>query len=317
MTKLLLALLVCASAFAQDPQVSVTEVETVDPLAELAAPEPETPAAQVEVAPVSEASPVTPVPHSTSPVLTTETTLDPDDKRFNPRESHWVSIFGFETLKYDVPFEFSGEEKNIRPGSQEMWGGRLGFGGELYLGLGLTTTTRVEGFYVGTLFSRVLNAGPNDEDVEFAYTKRSGSVWGVEATQSIGFIFDFKTKNPIMDEWAYLTMEPFVEAGIGKAYAYNRINYNYDTGPTTNEGYRQRVRDDLTTTKFGGGINFTSSSGYFLYLKAIVNSFDVIERKVQTYIRPDQSTGSTVRITLKDAKIDPITTYALGGGYKF
>ncbi len=322
MTKLLLVLLLCGPAFAQDSQIPVTEVETVDPFADPAAPEPAvsepvTPAPVVEVAPALEAPPAKPVPDSTSPVLTTEAEMDDDEKRFNPLESHWVSIFGFETLQYSVPYEFTGEKKSFRPGGNELWGGRLGFGGELYLGLGFTTTSRLEGYYVGTLFSRVLNAGPEDEDVEFAYTKRSGSLWGVEATQSLGIVFDFKTKNPILDEWSYLTMEPFVEAGIGRAYAYNRLNYDYNTGSTTNEGYRQRVRDDLWTTKFGGGINFTSSSGYFLYLKATVNSFDVFQRKLRTYTREDQGTGSTVRETLKDVKLDPITTYALGGGYKF
>ncbi len=319
MTKFLLSilLLISASSFAQDSQVSVTEGETVDPLADLTVPESVTPIPQEESTPVSVAPIETPVPDSTSPVLTTETSLDGDEKPFNPLESHWVSIFGFEYLKYDVPFEFSGEKKSFSPEGQGMWGGRLGFGGELYLGLGLVTTTRIEGFYVGTLFSRVLNAGPNDEDVEFAYTKRNGNVWGVEATQTLGFIFDFKTKNPILDEWSYLTMEPFVEAGIGRAYAYNRINYDYDTGTTTNEGYRQRVRDDLTIVKFGGGINFTSSSGYFLYLKAFVNSFDIIERRIRTYTRPDQETDSLVKEKLKDVNIDPIMTYALGGGYKF
>jgi hypothetical protein len=352
MTKiLLLALTLSSPLYAQDG-TPVAEEVTVDPLAEIEeTPDPAasapadtgdepvaaTPAdvaptgpargeqATTDLAPpaVEERTPetvATEVSPATAPAkaaATSERAWDDEERRFNPYESHWLTTFGFETLKYEVPYEFVGEKKNFTPGDQEMWGGRLGIGGELYLGLGLVTTTRLEGFYVGTLFSRVLNAGPQDGDEEFAYTKRTGNVWGVEATQSLGYVFDFKTKNPIMDEWAYLTVEPFVEAGVGKAYAYNRLNYDYDTGTTTNEGYRQRVRDDLTTAKFGGGVNFTASSGYFLYLKATVTTFDVSQRKVQTYTRPDQGAGSTVRETQKDVKLDPITIYALGGGYKF
>lgn len=256
-------------------------------------------------------------PVSTGPVLTTETPKE--NERFNPRESHWLVSFGFEGLKYEVPSDFSGARESFQAKEQELWGGRIGVGGEIYLGAGFNTTTRVEGFYVGTLFTRRINAGPEDTDIDFAYTKRSGNVWGFEASQSIGFLFNFKTKNPFLDEWAFLTVEPFIEAGVGKAWAYNRLAYDYNTNtpPGVNEGYRQRVEDDLVSAKFGGGVNLTSSTGYFLYLKGFVNTFDIIERKTTTYTRPDQGVGTTVSETSKNAKIDPIVTYALGGGYKF
>lgn len=255
-------------------------------------------------------------PVETGPVLTTET---PREKRkFNPRESHWITSFGFEGLKYEVPHEFNGARQSFSPSKQELWGGRIGVGGELYLGKGINTTTRIDGYYVGTLFTRRVDAGPQESDVIFSYRKRTGNVWGFEASQSIGFLFDMKTKNPFLDEWAYLTVEPFIEVGVGKAWAYNRLAYDYQTGSSgVNEGYRQRVRDDLVSTKFGGGINFTSSSGYFLYLRGHVNNFDITERKITTYTRPNQGAGTTVSETQKNAKIDPVLTYAIGGGYKF
>jgi len=256
----------------------------------------------------------TTINNANTPVLTTEAPAE--EKEFNPRKSHWISSIGFEGMNYDVPAQYNGVEEKFKDYDQELWGGRLGVGGELYLGAGFNATTKVEGFYAGTLFSRVLNAGPQDEAQDFAYIKRTGSIWGIEAVQSIGFLFDFKTKNPFMDEWAYLTVEPFIEAGIGRAWAYNGLAYDYNTG-STNEGYRQRVRDELSNVKFGGGINFTSNFGYFLYIKAYVNNFDILERKTTIYLRPDQGTGTTVTEITKDVKIEPITTYAIGGGYKF
>lgn len=250
-----------------------------------------------------------------SPVMTTEV---PKEKRnFNPLESHWVTSYGFEGMKYDTDFNFDGEEKSFSPGEIELWGGRIGLGGEIYLGAGFLTTSKVEGYYNGTLFNRVLNAGPEDDDVEFAYSKITGQVYGIDISQSIGYIFDMKTYNPL-GEWTYLTIEPYVEVGVGRAWSYTKVNYNYNTGATTNEGYKKRSEDELVNARFGGGINFTANTGFFFYIKAHVNSFDITKRESEEYKRPDQApTGTTTSTESTDAKIDPKTTYAIGGGYKF
>lgn len=249
-----------------------------------------------------------------SPVMTTE--APSENKVFNPRESHWLTSFGFESLKYEVPFDYTGVKKKFNPSEQELWGGRLGLGGEIYLGAGFNTTTKLEGFYVGTLFSEVLNAGPDDEDSKFAFSKKTGQVYGVDASQSLGFMFDFKTKNPFLDEWAYLTVEPYIEAGLGKAWSRHRVNYDYDTG-AVREGFKQTVKDDLLTTKLGGGINFTSRQGYFLFLKAMITNFDVVERKTRTYSKPNHGAWNFVKDSSKDVDMDAVTTYTIGGGYKF
>ena len=241
-----------------------------------------------------------------------------ENRNFNPYKSHWLFSLGFEGLKYEVPFEFAGVEKTISPKDQELWGGRLGIGGELYLGAGFMTATKLEGYYVGTLFARRLNAGPDDEDEEFAFTKRTGQVYGFDLSQSLGYLFNMKTKNPIMDEWTYLTVEPFIEAGIGIARAYNRIHYDYNTGPAdTDEGYRHTIEDELVNARFGGGINFTSNQGYFFFMKAYVNTFDITKRKNEIYTRENQQASQRDSFTEKDVKIDPITSYSIGGGYKF
>jgi hypothetical protein len=308
----LLALLVSAPLFAQEesevtPVIDESEAQPIETTPVTT--EVEEPVIKYDPEPVFTGQ-------TETPVLTTE--VPREERDFNPRKSHWLTSFGFEGLKYEIPVEYDGVQEDFQTYDQELWGGRLGFGGELYLGAGFNLTTKVESFYVGTLFARVLNAGPEDEAQEFAYIKKTGNVWGAEASQSLGFMFDFKTKNPFMDEWAYLTVEPFVEAGLGRAWAYNRVSYDYNTGASgTDEGFRQRIRDELTSVKFGGGINFTANSGFFLYVKAFTNNFDILERKTTTYTRPNQGAGTTVSGSSKDVKIDPITTYAIGGGYKF
>jgi hypothetical protein len=247
----------------------------------------------------------------------TTTTVDEDKGRFNPRKNHWLVTFGFEGMKYETPFDFEGVEKTFKPSTEEFWGGRLGFGGELYLGAGFMTATKVEGYYVGTLFARRLNAGPDDEDEEVSYSKQTGQIFGVDVVQSLSYLIDFKTKNPFMEEWAYLTLEPFIEAGIGRAYARNRVDYNYETGPTVDEGYKMKVQDDIVNARIGGGVNLTANTGFFLYARAHINTFDVTQRKTKEFTRFNQLPGTSVSAQSSDVKLDPITTYAIGGGYKF
>ncbi len=257
----------------------------------------------------------TPPPEFSTPVITTE--APKDDRYINHKKSHWLTTFGFEGLKYELPFEFRGRKKNFKDRDQELYGARLGLGGQLYLGAGFFTTSKVEGYYNGTLFTKIQNAGPEDDDEDVAGLKRTGGIYGAEVSQQLGFILEFRTKNPFMDEWAYLTMEPFVEAGIGVAQAYNSVNYYYDSAGVIDEGYRQKISDKLTNAKIGAGFNLTGRSGFFMYARATVNRYDIIERKTRTYVKQDQQAPVNTKDTIKDAKIDPVTIFALGGGYKF
>ena len=255
----------------------------------------------------------TPLFAQDTPVLTTEEPKDP--RKFNPYSSHWLVSFGFEGMKYETFENFTGEEESFSPGEQELWGGRIGLGREFHLGSGFFTSTKVESFFVGTLFTQIKNGGDEDEDVKFAFTKRRGHVFGAEASQSLGYLFNMKTKNPIMDEWAYLTVEPFIEAGVGMARAYNRITYGFDLD-TTDEAYRLKVTDELVNAKIGAGVNFTSTSGYFLYIKVTQNRYDVTDRKAKEVIKRNGNPSQSSKPDLDD-NIDAITVYAIGGGYKF
>lgn len=256
----------------------------------------------------------TETPNATVPVLSTG--YDSDERDFNPHESHWTSIFAFETMKYETPFEFSGVRKSFSPNDQEIFGARLGIGREFYLGKGLTTTSRVEGYYLGTLFSKKTTANP-ELDIEFANYKRTSSVYGFDLCQALGLMFDFKTKNPFLETYSVFTLEPFIEAGLGVGQAYNRVSYRYDT--SIQEDYRHSVADTLANARVGAGLNLTSNDGYFLFLRATVNRYDIISRKSSGAIR--QSGGDITSFSggsiEKNAKIDPVAIYTIGGGYKF
>jgi len=244
---------------------------------------------------------------------------EPDQKVYNPRSSHLYSIYVFDTIKFKDPFEFNGEKKVIKPREQELYGGRIGFGGEVYLGGGLMTSTKLEGFFNGTLFSQVLNGGPNDESVKFAYFKKTASHYGAEISQSLSMLFDFKTKNPFLGTMSYLTLEPFVEAGLGASRLVRRVNYQYDTGlsPTAaRESYKRNIKDSFRTTKLSIGINLISTSGFFLFIRATQNQFLSTSRDDRTVQLPN---GGVVSSSSNNTKEDykNIMSYTLGGGYKF
>lgn len=248
-----------------------------------------------------------------NPILEDEIT---DNNRYNPRKSHFFIGANFEGMKMPTPFDFQGAKKDLKPRDQDLWGARLTFGGELYLGAGFMTTTRLEGYYMGTLFSETLNGGSQDADVKFAYTKKHSQVFGGEASQSLGYVFNMKTKNPIMEEWSYLTVEPFIEAGFGVGRAYNNVNYKYELAGT-DELYKLKVNDDLTNAKLAIGINFTSSHGFYFFLKATQNRFDITNKKSRQVTRINGSGTDVVTNPKFDDKIHNNTTYAIGGGYKF
>ena len=237
------------------------------------------------------------------------------DRKFVARESHWTMNFGFEGMKYDLPFEFRGREKGFSQGKKELWGGRLGFGREFYIGNGFQTTTKAEGYFMGTLFSRALNGGPEESSSEFEQTKRTGQVMGIDISQNIGHIFEMKTKGPLGD-MNRMTIEPFLEGGFGFARAFNKLNYYHRLTPTY-EAYKRSVDDQLTNFRYGIGVNITSSEGFFLFLKATQNHYNITDRKIKTYRQPQGETGNSTTESLSNVNISPILIYALGGGYKF
>ena len=237
-----------------------------------------------------------------------------DDSKFNPRKSHWYTTFGFEAMEYDLPFSYAGAKQNFDPEKRQLYGGRLGFGREIYLGKGFMTSTRLESYYMGTLFESAKTADPNLPDEDVATVKDTGQIYGGDIVQTLSFMWEMKTKNPLMDSWAYLTVEPFVEFGVGKAWAFNKKDYSYNTSIV--EEYDQSYTDELTNVKMGGGINLTSRQGFFLYLKATQNRYDITKRRSKGYFYKDGDSPAPVSTNALTTQ-DPIMVYSLGGGYKF
>ncbi len=236
---------------------------------------------------------------------------------YTPRGNHWISTFGFETTKYPTAYNFNGAKQTYRPNEIELFGGRLGFGGEIYLGKGFHTATKLEGYYFGSLFSKKKTASPEFKDVTTSSRKDTSSLYGGDISQTLSFMFDMKTKNPFMGEWTYLAVEPFVEAGIGMGRAHNRRKYITDLA-SVNEQYKASVSDEFTTTKLAVGINFISTSGYFLYLKATQYDYNINKRTIKSYSQPNGQAGvQSPKETLKNVSTDPAMVYAIGGGYKF
>lgn len=266
---------------------------------------------------------VEPNPETTTPVMTTRPVEE--DKDFKVRKGHWLSSFGFEGIKYQVPGQFEGVKKNFRDRTQEMYGTRIGLGRELHIGAGLMTTTKIEGFYLGTLFTKSKTADPEIENEKFYSAKVTGQLLGGDISQSISYLFDFKTYNP-MGNMTYLTLEPFVEIGIGYAEAYNKVKYLYDTSETgsigtpgaPHEWYRHGIKDIVSTRKLAAGFNIISNEGYFFFTKVSQMQFANIARHERGYKKQNE-TATVDKLTFSDEKPDVINTtaFSIGGGYKF
>lgn len=245
---------------------------------------------------------------------------------FTAHESHWITTYAFEGTKYQTNYQYDGVKKDFKPGEQEIWGGRIGFGGEIYLGKGFVTTSKAEGYFLGTLFSKALNAGA-DLPIEYSSTKRTSQMYGIDFAQSLGYIFDVHVQNPFMEQKSIIYMEPFLEAGIGYGKAFNKINYVYDTslggGEVGTSGepvesYRHKMDDNFVSQRVSAGMNITSSQGFFLQVKVTSSILDVTSRKESVLIKENTLPIGTTQVTnSKNPKLDPIVIYTLGGGYKF
>jgi hypothetical protein len=276
------------------------------------------PAEEVTETPETVEEIVAPLAYETKPALITETEVE-TKKSFSPLESHWYTTMGFEAMEYTLPFSYTGSKESFDEENRNLYGGRLGFGGEIYLGAGFLISTRVEGYYMGTLFESAQTAGPELEDEVVGTVKDAGQIYGGDIVQTLSFMWELKTKNPIMQTMTYLMVEPFLEIGVGRAWAFNKKDYSYDTGtcPTcAQEEYDQSFNDELTNVRVGGGINFTSRQGFFLFLKATENRYDITKRRTKGYFYSDDDTRTDVSPT-PGSELGPIIVYSLGGGYKF
>jgi hypothetical protein len=284
--------------------------------------EPEDMPMAVEPTPVVESEPiieneVAPIAPPTLIPVKSESKIAVDDERFDSRKGHWVTTVGFERTAYEVPLNFVGARKRFGPKEQTLDGGRIGIGRESYLGAGFILGAKLEGYYMGTLFNSVKTADPV-EPVDVAGNKETGQIHGADAIAHLGWMFDYKTKNPFLGDMTYMALELFVEAGIGRGRAINRNSYYFDAAPATSENYRVTFVDDFQTQIISAGMNFLSrTSGAFLYLRATQSLLDVTERKIKGVRQPDSQPSENLRRKVSNPEVDPITILAIGGGFKF
>ena len=282
----------------------------------------EQPVAEETAAPIVETTPAPVGEENARPVAEVKSTddVDDEDRPFNHRKSNWVSVFGFETVKYTLPLEFTGASDYFKEKERDLYGARLGFGREFYLGWGFLLQGRVDGYYMGTLFEGIKTADPEFTGTDVSNEKDTGSYYGADAVAHLGWMFDYKTKNIFLGDMTYMALELFVEAGVGKGTSYQRKEYNFDAASV--DQYDFIMEDEFTTNSVAAGINLLStSSGFFLNLKATQVNLSLDKRTIREKKLEGGASGSSagafVKRTDNDADIDPVTIFAVGGGYKF
>lgn len=310
----------------EETPISETRADDVPALVEDPAPVPvesAAPVVETEVAPPVVEEVIVEQPKAepkVGPTIESTAEVEDEDPSFNHRKSHWIGTFGFETVKYTVPLEFAGASEEFQEKDRDLYGARLGFGREFYLGAGFLLQGRVDGYYMGTLFEGIQTADPEFPGTEVSNEKDTGSYYGADAVAHFGWMFDYKTKNPFLGDMTYLAMELFVEAGIGKGKSYQRKEYNFDAASV--DQYDFIMEDEFTTQSVSAGINILStSSGFYLYLKGTqvnlsLDKRDIREKRLEAGAS-GSSAGAFVKRSDNSADIDPVTIFALGGGYKF
>lgn len=296
---------VAVPAASDDPPVS-------EPLDLAPAVEEATPAIAVEEGP----APVKSDLQKIGPVGVSADRFDEAERPFNHRKSHWVGTYGFQNSKYVVPLQYTGSKVNFKDEDRELWGGRAGIGYELYLGLGLLLQGRLDGYYLGTVFQQD-KVAKNAAGAKVGSEKDTGQMAGGDAVLHAGWMFDLVTKNPILGEMTYLAVEPFVEASYGRGQAYNRKKYYFNGAQS--DAYRFTMTDYFSSQSVSVGLNVLSTnSGFFLNLKAtrMFLTIDNGDRRISSTSTVNSASASSVSRP-NDVRIDPVTIFTLGGGYKF
>lgn len=235
-------------------------------------------------------------------------------KLYNPRKSNWISSFGFEAQGLPVERNFQGQGKSFSDKNELLAGGRLGFGREFHLGAGIYTRTLLEGYFVGTLFEPKKSVTKASQATHDSYTQKKGNIWGGEISQSLSFITDFQAPVFLSDHKVKMYFEPFIEGSIGVGKSNFHFDYQMRDGVT--EDYRKVIDNTFNSQKLSVGMNFISTTGYFLTIKASQITQQITDSK--SYERVGiNGTVNRRDLDQKDETINLAYTYYIGGGYKW
>jgi hypothetical protein len=230
-----------------------------------------------------------------------------------PLKSSWIFTFAGEQGRYHIPWNYTPPTgatnlKSYSPDSRTFTGGRLGFGREFNPFGGLLMATKLEAYYMGTLFTSAQTASP-EVDLDISSAKRSGQLAGADLVQTLGYSFPFSMRDLFFRQMTAMRFEPFAEVGLGRAWAFNKLQYSDQRGPS----YEHTFRDVLSNMRMGFGFNLVSNQNYFMFVRASVNNYSITDRRIH---RQTQA-GVDPTVTQTDAEMAPIMIYSLGGGLKF
>lgn len=238
-----------------------------------------------------------------------------DFKSKKMNKSKWVFDLGASQINYPTKFpnEFKGAYDTVKKEHDyESYGIQLGFGGELNLGAGISSTLKLGGFYSKNLNSVKAQAS-EDIDLDLASTSLSHVVYGGEASLSLNYLFETKS----------LGIQPFIEFGVGSGVTDIKRTYDYKglsgSSYPDPEYYEMNIDEKFDFSRMSVGVNFISARGLVSYFKASRLAMVVSERKYEGKI---QSATDTDKVPYSDKLTDLTDSFdmlmgSVGLGFRF
>lgn len=237
-----------------------------------------------------------------------------DFKSTKLKESKWVFDIGANYMAYPTTLPaFEGAHHSIKNQEDyEVLGVGLGFGGEIYMGAGISSTIKIGGFYSKTTDTSIGQAA-KDVDLELANTSNDHMVYGGEASASLNYLFETKSYG----------IQPFVEFALGAGQANIEKTYEYKgleggTSPDP-EYYNIKMEEGFNYARSTIGLNVISSTGLLFYTKASRLGMVVNERsfkgKVETAAKTTTNYDGKKEKNLNEST--EVMMYSLGMGFLF
>lgn len=229
-------------------------------------------------------------------------------------KSKWVFDFGANYMAYPTTMPaFQGAHKSIKAkDTNNIYGMNLGFGGEIHLGGGFSTTVKVGGFYSKTL-DKTVGQAAKDIDLELANESSDHMVYGGEGSASLNYLFETKSYG----------IQPFIEFGIGTGVASIEQQYDYKgvTGGTNPnpESYDIKMDEGFNYARSTLGLNIISATGILFYTKVSSLGMVVNKRKIKGSIKT-AAKSSTDSVNTKKTNLNEaneVFMASVGMGFLF
>lgn len=247
------------------------------------------------------------------------TDIPNEEDKFDPNKSHLEVYYGFNNFNYSIPFPvYAGTTKNIVDPNFQTFGPRIGLGTQIYLFSGFSLMPRIDGYYSGLVNGKD-QVARNTAGSVISSKRQVAQMYGGDASLALGWQFEMKSRNPFLKEMFRLTVQPFVEVGMGRSSGLYMYQYHYDDTSKL-EDYNVTIKDSLKQSHAALGFNLTARSGFFFYYRLSVNKFVALERKQSGSLFTNGNSGtpsSADRAVQKNVSLDSITSHAIGGGYRF